>query len=92
VELLGHVEQYAPDIVARGRRRAIASMQLFCARRALRLGLDARVIRSFLARALLRAPELAVRQPRAVAGLLVAALSPSGAGRLLKMAQPKAPA
>jgi glycosyltransferase involved in cell wall biosynthesis len=83
-DLLDHVEQLAPEIVRSGRRRAVASMQLFCARRALRLGLGPAEIRRHLAAALKGAPELLMRQPRSVAGLALAALSPAGASGLLR--------
>lgn len=82
LDLLGHVVTLAPDIVARGRRRAIGHMLMFCARRAVRLGQEKHVVRHYLFRALATAPELLALKPRAMAGLLMASLAPSGAALL----------
>lgn len=85
-DLLEHAAAHAPRLVARARRRAVASMMLFCARRALRMEQGSGAVRHYLGRALLTAPELALLKPRAVGGLLIASLSPGLAARLLRPA------
>lgn len=72
MDLLRHAETHAPAIVQRGRRRAVASMELFCARRAVRLGLETEVAARYLLRALRRSPGLVMRQARTVGGVALA--------------------
>ncbi len=84
-DLLTHVAGIAPAIVATTRRRALGGMLLFCARRAMRMEQGAHTIRHYLWRALKSAPGLALRQPRAVLGLLIAGIAPRGARWILTL-------
>ena len=61
LELLEHVRKLAPDVVARGYRRAVGRMLHYMARRAIRMGQGPDVVRHYLVQALRMTPALMVK-------------------------------
>lgn len=82
LELLEHVRKLAPDVVARGYRRAVGTMLHYMARRAIRLGKGADVVRHYLTQALRMAPSLLIRKPVPTLAMLVAAYVPGTIERM----------
>jgi glycosyltransferase involved in cell wall biosynthesis len=74
--MIVEARKLAPVLVKREEARARASMLRYLARRAIRLGLPQAVARQYILRAVTVAPILALRQPAATLGTLVAAFLP----------------
>lgn len=68
----------APEVVRGCEPIATATTLRYLARRALRLGLDRRVARGYILRALATAPSMLIREPRQTIATLAAALVPGG--------------
>lgn len=70
VAMLDLIAAAHPGVIATHRAAALASEDLYLARRALQLGLPAAVAGQYLQQALRGAPRHIIRQPRAIAGVV----------------------